>query len=199
MRPFLRLALVLAFLLSADALRADTYKVFQLQSDQGYYLDGFDDKGDASFVRTSCGTGASDNCYYFFFDGVYQLTTFTAQQFGFDGGIPCSPTPPPSTSLVYGVCNNGRYAFLSNDSALSPNRTNVYVGPDPTQLLALGSGGRNFLLINARGDVLWDDVFTDHFYEAILQPAPVPEPCSIALLSTGLLFIGTVLRRRLSY
>lgn len=87
---------------------ADTYQIFNLSSDQGYFFYGMDDLGTVVIDRPAC-DGSS--CYFTCIDGINTGYSLTAPTLVADNGTPCSPSVPSGGEVLYGVCNNGREAF----------------------------------------------------------------------------------------
>ncbi len=195
--PSLALFALLALLLSIPSRAlADTYQLYNLGSDQAYFFAGMDDSGLVVIDSTSgCGSGT---CYFTYSNGISTGRTATAPSYIADNGTTCTPTTPAGAIIEHAVCNNGYDAWTGYLTA-GPPRPSVYAGLSYTDIFP--SGGAGAIYSNNLGDIVFDDVFTEQWYEAIdLNTAPIPEPGSLALLATGLLTLATILysRRRLS-
>jgi len=180
---------VLAFVAFAGpaTAKADTYIISFLNSDQGYHFYGMDDSGHVVLNNPGCGISG---CWLNYLDGSFVNTVFSAPSITADNGTPCTPSVPAGGSVIHGVCNNGRDAFtgfLSSGQVLP----SIYVGPAFQNLPYRGDG---LLYMNSLGDIVFDDVFNEAWYEAI--PATTPEPAGLLLLATGALGIAALAARR---
>jgi hypothetical protein len=95
-------------------------------------------------------------------------------------------------TVHYGVCNNGFVAFTGQFGS-NPSE-NVYFTDAPTYNPDAPLGGSG-LYMNAVGDVLVDDGYTDEWY-LYINTTPTPEPATIFLLATGILALTVILRGR---
>jgi hypothetical protein len=185
---------------------ADTYQIYNLGSDGGYYFDGMSSTGTVVFDSPySPACGFSSNCYKTFSDGISAGVSSTAPTITDDNGTPCAPSDPGGW-VAHGVCNNGLEAFTGTlgHGQIYPD---VYVGSQQ-----IFTGGEGFIFMNSAGDIVFDDQFNDDWYEAIdlstptpdylsnsELPSVAPEPGGIFLLGTGLFALAILLRRRPSH
>jgi len=179
---------------------ADTYQIVFLDSDQNRFFTGMDDLGHVVLNDPGvfCGPQAS-TCYETFDNGI-RVGGFssTAPNYTWDNGTPCIPSVSSGVSVYHGVCNNGRDAFTG---VLSPGQLfgSVYAGSNPPLFLALTAGDSHYgpVYMNALGDIVFDDVFQENWYEAInLDTLPAPEPSSLLLIATGLAGAAFLFLRR---
>jgi hypothetical protein len=183
------LALVALIVAAPSHAQADTYQIYNLGSDQGYSFYGMNDTGLAVIENSSCG---NSGCYYSFLDGTSTGTSFTAPTLIDDNGSSCTPAVPAGASVEHGTCNGSFEAFTG---FLTPGQVhpNICVGPTYQDIF---NGGEGLLYINGLGNIVFDDHFTDQWYEALDDTAVSPEPSSLLLLSTGVLALAITLRRR---
>jgi len=180
---------------------ADTYQIFLLTSEGDAQFYGMDDFGNVAFSLIGYDPFAPlfcqmNTCYETFHDGT--RTGFEVQTSGLevnDSGTPCTPLAPPGGHVFRGVCNNGRDAFTG---MLTPTQhtDDVYVGsyPDITQV---ADGGEGLIFMNARGDIVYDDAFSEYWYFLLDETtSTIPEPGSILLLATGAAAAILAMRRR---
>jgi hypothetical protein len=115
-----------------------------------------------------------------------------APSFNTDDGTPCQPVLPPGGKVLNGVCSRGQDAFTGYLST-GQYHPDVYIGAGSF----LAPGGEGPLEMNGLGDIVWDDYFSEEFYEAVdLQTAPAPEPDSFLLLVTGVMAVAGAICRR---
>ena len=183
-----------SFLIPSPA-RADTYKVFTLDSDEDRFVYGIDPSGDVVLSVDSSGGQCLDvaDCFRTYIGGVYAFSTNAPPSaFTIDDGTPCSPTLPAGLTLLHAVCNNGREVFAAR--AAGQVYPDLYT--DPLTDVFPGQGTGVFLYLNSEGDILWNDPRSEFWFEAFDLTSQTPEPASLFLLGTGALAALEAIRRR---
>jgi hypothetical protein len=201
---------LIAVLFAAPARsHADSYEIIALHSDDGYHFGGISDSGEV--VLNSIGYGGT---YFTYQNGVITGTSSNAPFLAADNGTACTPSLPGAVVLD-SVCNNGHVAFagyLSGNQFSPDDYTGSAANPSATTLSLGPSYGAIYM--NSVGDIVFDDVYTEEWYEAIdfsapvtsnelnsaddLAASPVGEPASILLLGTGALVAMGLSRRRMT-
>jgi hypothetical protein len=173
---------------------ADTYQLFQFNSYNGAGpVLGIDNAGDALY-RSPC-ADTTFNCYSVFQPFGPGFSSTTLPSFAFDNGAPCLSNPQAS----FGVCNSGFEAYWISPS-IGGSLAGVYVGP-PTDLHRFFSIPANstFFYLNSFGDLAWTDGGVEINLLAYNVTAhQTPEPSTLALLTTGLVFLTAFTRRKLT-
>jgi len=202
--------IVAALLGFARPVLADTYTIVDLGDDSGRGIYGIDTAGDVVIWGSSgCGI-SSPICYVTYVNGVAISDSLTAPTLLYDNGTSCSSTPAGfNTSKT--VCN-GEWTGLG--SLYNPNGdpNGVYIGSGSV-LDFLNGGSADQVFLNSSGDFAWTDGQDDEMYEAIAisppvfdeadasfyensPPAETPEPGSLLLVGTGLVWLTTTVRRK---
>jgi hypothetical protein len=183
------------FLLSTPARSfADQFDILYLTTDNRTFL-GLSSNGTAYFDYSP--TGLS----YAYAGGVMTNASSAAPAFTSDNGTPCAPTAPAGTYFVSGVCNNGLDAFSARPNS-GPD-TSLYWGAGSQIIFGPSLGPLSPtigpIFMNGLGDIVFDDLANDNWYEAIdltTAPTPAAEPASLLLLATGILAPIFFFRRR---
>jgi PEP-CTERM motif len=181
---------------------ADTYKIVAVSSDNGYNLYSFDG---VHFVLSAL-YGEPGPTYYAYEFGDFIGSSQTPPAFDTPppnlfpaGGAGCLDGVPAGTVIVKSVCQNGRYAFEGFLPGVDPSSGHPTLFVDTGQGLTMLSGMDTglHLLMGLGGDIIWDDQVSENWFEAVdTTTAPVPEPTSLLLLGTGVLFAIRQTRRR---
>ncbi|GGG64277.1 PEP-CTERM sorting domain-containing protein [Edaphobacter dinghuensis] len=168
---------------------ADTYQIFNLSSDQGYLFYGMDDSGNVVI------NNLEHDRYQTFVDGISTGYSSSTPTIVADSGTPCTPAVPSGSVVLNGVCNGDHEAFTGK---LTPDQffAAVYIGAAPVPDLLSGSGGGS-IFMDGSGDIVWDDIYSENWFEAVDQTSAVPEPSSLLLFGTGVLAAMGAVRRRL--
>ena len=201
---------VMAVLLgSARPALADSYTIFDLGNDNGRGIYGIDTAGDVVvWGGNGCGMSAS-TCYVTYTNGIATSDSSTAPDLVYDDGTSCG-SAPAGFNASKTVCNNG---WIGLGSLYNPNGdpNGVYVGSG-LDLQFLHGGSADQLFLNSLGDFAWTDGRDEEMFVAILNSAPsfealsfeekfvaadpAPEPGSLLLVGTGLLFFVAAVRRK---
>jgi hypothetical protein len=185
--------------------KADTYEILNLGVANANSIFGMDTAGDVVvFGGSGCGQYAL-SCYTTYTNGLAVADSTTAPDMVFDDGTPCSS--PAGFNASKSVCNNG---LMGLGGYFNPNgdKNGVYLG-SASDLQLLQGGTADQVFLNSAGDFAWTDGLDEEIFEAVDMSAPddtlasipsetvvTPEPGSVVLLATGLVFFTAALRRK---
>jgi hypothetical protein len=173
---------------------ADTYTIYDLGDANARGIFGMDTTGDVVIFQDSCGA-FGPSCYLTYTNGLVTSDSSTAPDLVYDNGTPCASTPAGFNASKK-TCNHG---LIGLGSLFNPNGdpNGVYTGSgDDLQLLHSGSADQVFL--NSSGDFAWTDGRDEEIFEAIdtSKSMVTPEPGTLLLVGTGLLWFTAAVRRK---
>jgi hypothetical protein len=185
----------LMLFLSPQPVFADSYTILDLGNDNGHGIYGMDNEGQVVvWGGRGCGFFAF-TCYTTYQNGVEISNSSKAPDLVYDNGGSCDSTPV-GYNATKKVCNSGWIGLGSvYNSNGNPNGIYFGVGED---LDFMRSGYVDQLFLNAAGDLVWTDGLSDEIYEAVYKgnPGSTPEPTSLLLTVTGLIFFLAAIRSK---
>jgi hypothetical protein len=153
---------------------------------------------------------SASTCYVTYTNGIATGDSSTAPDLVYDDGTSCGSTPAGFNASKR-VCNNG---WIGLGTLFNPNgdQNGVYLGSG-SDLQFLHGGSADQVFLNSLGDFAWTDGQSEEMFVAIANPAPLlqarsvlfqedfdpastPEPRSLLLVGTGLLFFVAAIRRK---
>jgi hypothetical protein len=191
---------------------ADSYTIVDLGNANGHGIYGIDTAGDVVVWGTS-GCGASGSyCYVTYSNGVAINDGLVAPTLAYDNGTACSA--PAGFNASKTACN-GEWVGLGSFYNPNGDPNGVYFGSG-SDLDFIHSGSADQIFLNSMGDFAWTDGRDEEIYELIqitgpvlndsdisgraasvedFDPVTTPEPKSLLLVATGLIWIAVMLKR----
>ena len=188
---------------------ADSYTIVDLGNANGHGIYGIDTTGDVVVWGTSgCGISGS-YCYVTYSNGVATNDGSVAPTLVYDNGTSCG-SAPAGFNASKTTCN-GEWMGLGSFYNPNGDPNGVYFGSG-SSLDFIHSGSADQVFLNSLGDFAWTDGRDDEMYELVQTSGPVlnesdaavqedfdpvttPEPRSLLLVATGLIWVAVMLRR----
>ncbi len=190
----LTLAAPLLVTLPTRPAHADVYAVYRIGNGNTQSVYGLTDSGVAVIKDTRCGQ-AGAFCYATYVNGLQTGTSTTAPLLAYDDGMACAPHLISGlTSAGRSSCNGSFNMFVAL-SMIGPN--GIYGGPVGSPSFIFSREISADFFVNAVGDFTFSDYHTDESNWMAVDLTKVPEPSTLALLTTGYLGIAGTLRCRL--
>ena len=180
-------------ILSALPVRADAYQIYYIGDSQWQRFYGLAADGTAVVTNADyCDTGTAVLlCYETVVNGSVMSDTTVIPSLDYDEGIPCTPAVPGGMTLGNGMCNGDLEAFTTDAGE-------ILTGTDVTDDLVVSHiFDDSVMALNASGDIVYRAGDDNDFYEAVDLTKQTPEPGSLLLLSTGVLAVAGMARRRI--
>lgn len=192
---------------------ADSYSIVDLGNANGHGIYGIDTAGDVVvWGTTGCGPAAF-YCYTTYADGVATNDGSIVPTLAYDNGTSCGSTP--GGFFVLKETCNGEWTGLGAIYNPNGDPNGVYFGSG-SDLDFIHSGSADQVFLNSVGDFAWTDGRDDEMYELIQNagplpssvepfvindpvPATTPEPRTLLLVATGLIWVAIMLRRSKAY